>query len=135
MSGASSAARVFIEYALTRIAVATDSHGAVMKPPPRQSSGAKPTACTAPSSPPQRPRTGGEGDAHRADHHVRHEEAVEVVIGVDIAHEGDPDVQVPEGDAHQVPGGSAGEDHDRESPHLSGRRAGARVRAADQVEH
>src|SRR5205807_9421666 len=57
ISGENAAARVRIEYVLTSNAVATELHGAARKLPPRQSSGAKPMACTTPSMPPQVSRT------------------------------------------------------------------------------
>src|SRR5829696_6230997 len=56
MSGATVWARGFSEYAETWRAVATSSHSAARTPSscPRQASGAKPTACRAPSTLPQR---------------------------------------------------------------------------------
>src|SRR5215813_795248 len=52
MSGSAATASAFNEYADTCSATATSSHGAVRKPPPRHDSGAKPIACTNPSSRP-----------------------------------------------------------------------------------
>ena len=54
MSGTTTSARVLSEYAETCRATATSSHGASMKSPPRHEAGAKPMACSAPSTPPQR---------------------------------------------------------------------------------
>ena len=55
ISGRHATASALSEYAETCSATATSSHGAVRKPPPRHDSGAKPIACSTPSSwPPTR---------------------------------------------------------------------------------